>query len=212
MLVKGAPGHHPIQVSLVNSWAVSCPFYDTFITEYNLPFPHMTVGNIEVLPGQLVAGNCSVFWGRLPISLLSHGHLQCAPRHDDSMTWKRTPHYWPIVRESSQEAVMRIFVLFFVHMNELLNKQSCCWWRERPCCSCDVIVMKWELWLRKQVFQAWISNFIQEYCGMQLLFHAWDTYFWNQSPQIRTGALSVWYCWGLYCVPSFDANDYFLQH
>ena len=53
--------------------------------------------------------------------------------HDDGMTWKRFPHYWPFVRGINRslagfpitQAVMRSFSVFF-GMNKLLNKEPSC--------------------------------------------------------------------------------------
>ena len=65
----------------------------------------------------------------------------CWPRkrkHDDAMTWKRVPHYWPFVTGINwspldfpcKGPVMRVF--------SLLSVWTSCWWRhETPWNSCD---------------------------------------------------------------------------
>ena len=65
-------------------------------------------------------------------------------KHDDAMTWKHFPHYWPFVRGihlsggfPHKGPVMQSFVIFFVTKsvfprNKLLNRQSNWWQYEMP--------------------------------------------------------------------------------
>ena len=60
----------------------------------------------------------------------------------DAMSWKPFPYYWSLVRKSSDNHsnVERWYFLFGI-MDNILNKQSNCRWKETSCRSCDVTVM-----------------------------------------------------------------------
>ena len=72
--------------------------------------------------------------------------------HDDIITWKSFPYYWPFVRgihrspvdSPHKGSVMPAELCFdcFRH-GKLLNKYSICWWFEMTWHSRDITVMDW---------------------------------------------------------------------
>ena len=70
--------------------------------------------------------------------------------HDDVIKWKHVPRHWPFVREftghrwfPAQRPVTRNFdVLFDLHLNKRLSKQSWGWWLRRHHAHYDVTVMR----------------------------------------------------------------------
>ena len=73
----------------------------------------------------------------------------CGQYHNDVMTWKRFPHYWPFVRgiRRSQDSLIKgkwrgvLTLLFIVSLNRMLNKRSSCWPFKTPWRSRDATVM-----------------------------------------------------------------------
>ena len=64
--------------------------------------------------------------------------------HDDVMSWKRFPHYWPFIGVSlTNGSIKRSFGVFFVlGLNGILYRQSSGRWHVTPWHSCMVTVMR----------------------------------------------------------------------
>ena len=75
--------------------------------------------------------------------------VQCNLNHDDGMTWKRLPYYWPLCEGNPpvtggfpSQRVSNAHAKCFLcsRLNELLKTQSSCRLFETPCRSCLTVL------------------------------------------------------------------------
>ena len=123
-------------------------------TTHNLSITEHYIAKITTTyPGcsELIMQDCWICSAIILSRMLMHWIQQFHTilNHDDIMTWKHFPYYWPLGGNlpvtrgrPHQRPVMRSFgVVFVASLNKLLDKQSSHWWLEWQWPWCDVTII-----------------------------------------------------------------------
>ena len=126
----------------IHRWPVNSP-HKRPVTRAMFPFDDVIMSDI-VRNLDHNADGCQIWIACLFVMPTKHRQKHLLWTHDDVITWKHFPCYWPFVRgirrspvNSPHKAQWRGALMFSLIciLNKRLSKQSWGWWFETPSCS-----------------------------------------------------------------------------